>query len=182
MRFDPISILPGVMALVALGAPAAGPAAPPSAPIRPVGECLKIDQVLDWGVVDQRRLVVKGLGKRYYDVRLSDNCPDLLKRPYLSFREGLQQQPGPRHRRRSGIGADPVTHDGRICGDLGDAVVPRSALASNTDIPCRIGGIRRIDEAAYEGMFRDGKTPARSAVQAQRPPSAAGTRSVADSD
>jgi hypothetical protein len=154
MRLDPISILPGMLALVALGASAAGPAAPPAAPIRPVSDCLKLDQIMDWGVVDQRRVVVKSLGKRYYDIRLGNNCPDLLRRPYLSFREGLQQQPDPRTGKRSGVGIDPVTHDGRICGDLGDAVVPRSAQASSTDIPCRIGSIRRIDEAAYEGMFR----------------------------
>ncbi len=157
MSFRKSSTLPAIVALAVLAGPAAA-ADPPSAraasaPIRPVSDCLKRDHVLDWGVIDPRHLVVKALGKRYYDIRLAQDCPDLLKRPYFSFREGFERQPDPAHRTHSDIGTDPITHDGRICGDMGDAVVPRSARRSNTDIPCRIGSIRRIDEVTYERVF-----------------------------
>jgi len=158
MSLRTFSTFPAVFALAIVAGPvaAAGPPSDPAAaaePIRPVGECLKRDQVLDWGVIDQRHLVVKTLGKRYYDIRLARDCPDLLKRPYFSFREGFERQPDPAHRSRTDIGTDPVTNDGRICGDMGDAVVPHCAIRSNIDIPCRIGSIRRIDETAYERVF-----------------------------
>ena len=158
MASGTLSTFPAVFALAVVTAPvaAAGPPpgpAVPAAPIRPVGECLKRDQVLDWGVIDPRHLVVKALGKRYYDIRLAHDCPDLLKRPYFSFREGFERQPDPAHRTRADIGTDPVTNDGRICGDMGDAVVPHSAILSSSDIPCRIGSIQRIEEAAYQRVF-----------------------------
>jgi len=159
MSLRSLSTFPAVLALAIVIGPveAAGPppdAAASASPIRPVGECLKRDQVLDWGVIDQRHLVVKTLGKRYYDIRLARDCPDLLKRPYFSFREGFERQPDPAHRSRTDIGTDPVTNDGRICGDMGDAVVPHSATRSNIDIPCRIDSIQRMDETAYERVFQ----------------------------
>jgi hypothetical protein len=164
MSFQMLSTFPAMLALAIVASPAAA-AGPPSnpaeatTPIRPLGECLKRDQVLDWGVIDQRHLVVKALGKRYYDIQLAHDCPDLLKRPYFSFREGFERQPDPAHRTRTDIGTDPVTHDGRICGDMGDAVVPHSAIRSNIDIPCRIGSIRRIDEITYERVFEQADGP-----------------------
>jgi hypothetical protein len=117
-------------------------------------------QVLDWGVVDDRRLVVKSLGSRYYDIQLSNSCRDLNRRPYLAFRDGLQAMPlGSARGFRRGVGSDPVTTDGRICGDLGDSVVPVSGVRNGLEIPCRIGSIRRIDKDAFEGVFgRDSRS------------------------
>ena len=101
--------------LLATGiASAAGPAQPGK--ITPVGDCLVARNVTAWGVVDERRLVVKSLGKRYYDIRLSHACRDLDRRAYLSFRDGLRPLPlGSARGFRHGIGSDPVTSDGRIC-------------------------------------------------------------------
>ncbi|MDQ3159709.1 MAG: hypothetical protein M3Q51_01655 [Pseudomonadota bacterium] len=124
-----------------------------AAPLRPIGECLVTNQVLDWGVVDQRRLVVKTLGSRYYDIQLSHRCRDLNRRPYLSFRDGLQSMPlGSGRGFSPGTGSAAVTTDGRICGDLGDAVVPRSGFQTGLDLPCDIARIRRIDRRAFNDV------------------------------
>lgn len=144
-----------------LGTGIAG-AAGPHAPLRPIGECLVSRNVMDWGVVDNRRLVVKTLGSRYYDIQLSHSCRDLNRRPFLSFRDGMQQLPlGSGRGWRRGIGSDPVTSDGRICGDLGDSVIPHSALWTGTEIPCRISSVRRIDRRAFDGVFGKSSEEAR---------------------
>src|SRR5262245_48685230 len=73
-----------------------------AAPIRPTGDCLVARDVMEWGVVGDNRLVVKSLGKRYYDIQLAASCRDLNRLPYLSFREGLRPSP-----LGSGRGYDP---------------------------------------------------------------------------
>lgn len=149
-----------------LGAGLAG-AAGPHPPLRPVGECMVSRQVLDWGVVDNRRLVVKTLGSRYYDIELSHSCRDLDRRPFLAFRDGMQQLPlGSGRGWRPGVGSDPVTNDGRICGDIGDAVIPHSALWTGSEIPCRIASVRRIDKRAFEGVFGKSSQEARRLLDA----------------
>lgn len=130
-------------------------ATPQAAALRPIGECLVSRQVLDWVVIDERRLLVKSLGKRYYDIQLSHRCQDLNRRPYLSFRDGLQPtRLGSGRSPRRGIGADPITADGRICGDIGDAVIPRSSVRTGLELPCDIASIRRIDATTYEAVFK----------------------------
>jgi hypothetical protein len=158
MKTPLLALLASALALVAGASGASGPT--PRTPIRPVGECLVARQVLDWGVVDDRRLVVKSLGKRYYDIQLSQSCRDLHRRPYLSFRDGLRPLPlGSARGFRRGEGSDPVTSDGRICGDLGDAVVPVSGVRDGLELPCRIGNIRRIDKNTFESVFgRDSRS------------------------
>lgn len=149
-------LLPLLIGVLMLGTGVSGAAGPGSngSPLRPTGECLVTQQVLDWGVVDQRRLVVKTLGSRYYDIQLSHRCPDLNRRPYLSFRDGLQSMPlGSGRGLQPGVGADPVTSDGRICGDLGDAVVPRSGIRIGLDLPCDIANVRRIDQRAFDDVL-----------------------------
>ena len=141
-------------------------AADPQAPLRPIGECLVSRNVMDWGVVDNRRLVVKTLGSRYYDIQLSQSCRDLNRRPYLSFTDGMQQLPlGSGRGWRSGVGSYPVTNDGRICGDLGDAVIPHGAIWTGTEIPCRIASVRRIDERSFEGVFGSSSEEARRILE-----------------
>lgn len=141
-------------AALVLGTGVSGAAGPQSPPLRPVGECLVSRQVLDWGVVDQRRLVVKTLGSRYYDVQLTHRCPNLNRRPYLAFRDGLQpMRLGSGRGFSPGTGSDPVTSDGRICGDIGDAVVPRSGFNTGLDLPCDIASVRRIERRAFDTVF-----------------------------
>lgn len=144
----------GALGLTHAAGPDARTATPKAPPLRPVGECMVSRQVLDWGVVDDRRVVVRTLGGRYYDVQLQHGCRDMLRRPFLSFHDGPLQLPlGSGRGWRHGVGRDPVTSDGRICGDLGDAVLPRGGLLNGTEIPCRIASVRRIDKRAYDGVF-----------------------------
>lgn len=141
---------PGAAGPVDTGQPAQGQ----SAPLRPIGECLIARHVRDWGVVNERRVVVRSLGNRYYDIQLSHRCPAMARRPLLSFRDGMQPLPlGSARGFQYGVGADPVTTDGRICGDLGDSVVPHGGFWTGDEIPCDIANVRRIDEQAFEGVL-----------------------------
>lgn len=143
------------------------------APLRPVGECMVGRHVRDWGVVDDRRLVVRSLGERYYDVRLSQHCAALDKRPFLSFVENSQNLPlGSGRGFRHGVGQDPVTTDGRICGDMGDAVLPRGGTWIGDDLPCDIAAIRRIDRETFDGVI--GRTPQEARHLLDAHPAAAG--------
>lgn len=158
-------LVPLVLAstLIAGASAAAAPGEPSTpvreAPLRPVGECMVKKHVRDWGVVDDQRLVVRTLGERYYDIRLANHCSALQKRPLLSFVENSQNLPlGSGRGYRRGVGQDPVTTDGRICGDMGDAVLPHGGFWTGTDLPCGIASVHRIDRETFEGVF--GKTPA----------------------
>ena len=122
---------------------------PPASKISPVGDCLVANQVTAWGVVDDRRLVVKSLGKRYYDIQLSHACRDLERRPYLWFRDGSRFS-GPGSVRYPGRRAG---GDGRICGDIGDAVMPVSGFRGGFERPCDIRTMRRIDATTFERVF-----------------------------
>ena len=146
----------------------------PQAKISPLGECLVANQVTAWGVVDERRLVVKSLGKRYYDIQLSHDCPDLNRRPYLSFRDGSRFS-GPGSARHASPGRM-MAADGRICGDIGDAVVPRGGVTIGLTRRCDIRSMHKIDEATFERVFEldpdsanqmlDGMSPANAGVAA----------------
>lgn len=140
--------------LLAVAGASSGSDPQPQPSISPVGDCMVAKHVTAWGVVDDRRLVVKSLGKRYYDIQLSNDCPDLNRRPYLTFRDGLRPLPlGSARGFRPGVGSDPVTNDGRICGDLGDAVIPVGGVHNGSERPCDISRMRRIDEATFERVF-----------------------------
>lgn len=148
-----------LLAALALGIGASVAAEPPSpsgrvAPMRPIGDCLVTREVIEWGVIGDNRLVVKSLGKRYYDIQLESSCKDLNRTPYLGFREGLRPSPlGSGRGFNPDTASDPVTADGRICGDLGDAVVPLSGGRTGLEFPCTIQRIQRIDEATYQQVF-----------------------------
>jgi hypothetical protein len=151
------SILAAIALVLASGVTtAAGPVR--KAPIRPIGDCMVARQVRDWGVVDNRRLVVRTLGERYYDVELSHACPELVWRPRLSFREGSGAV--------FGRGWNPVLDDGRICGDLGESVVPHGGAWNGTELACRIASVRRIDKRAFDGVFGRSSPEARAMLDA----------------
>lgn len=171
--------LAGLAPASVAGAPGGAGADPQHPPLRPIGECMVSRHVRDWGVVDQRRLVVRTLGERYYDVRLRHDCRDLLRRPLLSFRDGLQPLPlGSGRGYRHGVGDDPVTTDGRICGDLGDSVVPHGGAWNGTEIPCRIESVRRIERQAFDGVF--GKSPVEARELLDASPSLRPARELSD--
>lgn len=119
--------------------------------VSPLGECLVAGDLVEWGVVDDKRLVVKSRGKRYYDIQLTHACPDLDRRPYLAFRGGLR--PVSQGAMKADHGSDPVTPERRICGDLGDAVIPMGGRGAAPGLPCDIKVMRRIDEATYKQVF-----------------------------
>ncbi len=151
------------LALMTAAAAAAEPPPTPQAPpLRPIAECLRAPQVLEWGVLDRRRLVIKSLGSRYYDVRLTHDCRDLERRPYLAFRSGT-------------LGDRALA--GRVCGDIGDAVIPHSPVRDGLELPCDIASIRRIDASTYEAAFEQRGGKAAQPAQDQ-PVAAKGTASL----
>ena len=160
------SILAAIALVLASGVTtAAGPVR--KAPIRPIGDCMVARQVRDWGVVDNRRLVVRTLGERYYDIELSHACRDLGRRPLLSFRDGPTPVPlGSGRGFRRGVGSNPALDDGRVCGDLGESVIPHGGVWSGTEIPCRIASVRRIDKRAFDGVFGRSSKDARAMLDA----------------
>lgn len=107
-------------------------------PLRPLGECMRAGRIKDWGVVDARRVVVHTWDGRYYQVSLQDSCPAMAKRAFLSATEGWHA-PMP---------------DGRICGEMGEALLPHGFHRDRlTDHPCRIANVRRIDRATFDTVF-----------------------------
>ena len=137
-----------------------------SPPLQPTSECLVPDQVKNWGVIDQRRLVVETLGQRYYDIKLTSDCSDLQTRPQISFRNGSSLE-------SAGTLAETMGADGgRICGDINDAVIPHGSEPP-TGKACDIAQIRRIDAKTFEGVFgksaADGNALLDAAVEPTRP-------------
>lgn len=125
------------------------PPTPASPALQPTSACLVPDEVKNWGVIDQRRLVVETLGQRYYDIKLTSDCGDLQTRPQISFRNGSSLGfSGTSPTLAGTMGAD----DGRICGDINDAVVPHGSEPA-TGKACDIARIRRIDAKTFEGVF-----------------------------
>lgn len=126
---------------VATGIPVSSSAAEPTAskPITPESDCLVANHVSAWGVVHDRRLVVKSLGNRYYDIQLARSCPKLQQEHFLSFRNSLMPMQGNSRK--------PL-----ICGNIGDTVrLTRGVEGTNN--PCLIKSIRRIDQGTFEAVF-----------------------------
>lgn len=129
--------------LVAMASEASGQ------PMEPRSQCLVPDEVKNWGVVDNRRLVVEALGGRYYDIKLAADCTDLQTRPRISFRNGSSLEfAGVSPTLAATAGAD----DGRICGDINDAIVPHGSEPLS-GAACNIAQIRRIDAETFESVF-----------------------------
>lgn len=117
--------------------------------LQPTSECLVPDEVKNWGVIDQRRLVVETLGQRYYDIKLTSDCSELQTRPQISFRNGSSLGfAGTSSTLAATMGAD----DSRICGDINDAIVAHGSEPA-TGKACDIAQIRRIDAGTFEAVF-----------------------------
>jgi hypothetical protein len=128
----------------------AGQPTTPAGPVlQPQSECLVPDEVKNWGVVDDRRLVVETLGPRYYDIKLTSDCSELQARSNISFRNGSSFNfAGAAPALTGTMGAD----DGRICGDINDAVVAHGSEPA-TGKACDIAQIRRIDAGTFDAVF-----------------------------
>ena len=132
----------GLLAFIAAAAiPLSSSAGEPveSKPITPESDCLVANHVSAWGVVHDKRLVVKSLGNRYYDIQLARSCPKLQQEHFLSFRNSPMPMRG-------------NTTKPLICGNIGDAVRLTRGI-EGTNNPCRISSIRRIDERTFEAVF-----------------------------
>lgn len=118
-------------------------AAQDAKPLRPLAACLVPSQVKNWAVISDRRLVVEALGQRYYDISLQAECAELQTRPQLAFRDGAMVV-------GAGGSAD------RVCGDVGDAVIPYGS-ERGPRLACAIDAVRRIDKTDFDAIF--GKQP-----------------------
>ena len=138
--------IPLTAAMALLLAAGAGPAnaVEPAghAPISPVGECMRAGYARDWGVVDAQRVVVHTWDNRYYEIGLKDKCPAMAKKAYLALSEGM-------------------IRDGRLCGSIGESVVPHGGRANRfDDRPCRIDSLRRMDKQEFDAFFEPAPTVA----------------------
>lgn len=119
-----------VLALSTVGAVTAE-TTPARTPIRPVGDCLRVDQINEWHIVDDRTATVRTGPKRYV-VTLQARCPRLGQPP-----TGLIFRPNPSNR---ALGVY------RICGEVGETV------GSYHQPPCAIQSVRIVDKAEFDRL------------------------------
>lgn len=131
-------------ALGATGAPASQ--ADGFKPITPVGDCMKINQINEWHIVDARTAIVR-TGPKRYRIGLQNDCPRLAMPPTgLVFRASASNQ---------------AVGENRICGDLGETV------RSQQQPPCAIQSATLIDKAEFDRLAKQSK---RSGSGADQPP------------
>ena len=100
-------------------------------PITPVSNCIRIDRINEWHIVDARTATVR-TGPRRYRVDLQSACPRLGQGPAgLVF--GM-------NRSHQALG------DSSICGEVGETV--RSAHQP----PCAIASVKMIDKAEFDRL------------------------------
>lgn len=100
-------------------------------PIRPISECLRVDRINEWYIVDDRTAIVR-TGPFRYRVNLQSSCPRLGLGPAgLVFRANSSNQ---------------VVGDGRICGEVGETV------SSLHQPPCAIQSVQPIDKATFDRL------------------------------
>ncbi|HET6432211.1 DUF6491 family protein [Dyella sp.] len=100
-------------------------------PIKPIGDCIRIDQINEWHIVDARTATVR-TGPKRYRVNLTHDCPRLLLGP-----PGLFFHPNE---------ANQAISAGRICGEVGETV------SSVQQPPCAIASVQMIDKGAFEQL------------------------------
>ncbi|MCK7593844.1 DUF6491 family protein [Pseudomarimonas salicorniae] len=108
------------------------PEAPGHRPIRPIGDCIDPSRVRGFHVLDSRTLLVDA-GRRRFRVVLSWSCNELHSHRGLAF--------------------DTRNPSGRVCGDIGDAVLPREGSGGILG-RCDIGEIKPISPEEWEGELR----------------------------
>lgn len=102
----------------------------PSSNSLPYKDCIRLDQINEWHVVDPQTAIVRTGPYQRYLVKLKASCDKLgIGNP------GLQFVPSD---------ADKATAPLRICGGIGEKV-----KASNQP-PCAIESVSLIDEAAFD--------------------------------
>ncbi|MCP1373776.1 DUF6491 family protein [Dyella lutea] len=123
------TILPVLALATSTGATAQS--APVRTPLRPISECIRVDQINEWHIVDDRTATVRTGPKRYV-VGLQARCPRLGQPP-----AGLIFHPN-----RSNLALGVY----RICGEAGETV------SSYHQSRCAIQSVRIVDKAEFDQL------------------------------
>lgn len=133
--------------LVATASVAAAPQA--RTPIKPIGDCIRIDQINEWHIVDNRTATVR-TGPKRYRVDLQSDCPRLGLGPAgLIFRANPSNQ---------------ALGNSRICGEVGETV------RSREQPPCAIQSVQIIDKAEFDRLSAKSRRSGSAADQPTRKP------------
>jgi hypothetical protein len=126
--------------------------AAPHQPIRPVSDCMRIDRINDWAVVDDRTVIVSN-GPYRYKVTTEASCPRLGTGNSLRFRAAPDKN-------SLGLSA--------ICGETGESVFARDQP------PCAIAQVQKIDKGEYRRLSKKAHQHGSGADQPMTIPGAAG--------
>jgi uncharacterized protein DUF6491 len=136
-----------MMLLVTTACAASAPQA--RTPIKPISDCIRIDQINEWHIVDNRTATVR-TGPKRYRVNLQSDCPRLGLGPAgLIFRTNPSNQ---------ALGAN------RICGEVGETVESREQP------PCAIQSVQIIDKAEFDRLSAKSRRGGSAADQPTRKP------------
>lgn len=131
MKMQLSAVLMAIAMGMAAGAATAADTPHARTPIKPISDCIRIGQINEWHIVDQRTAIVR-TGPKRYRVDLQSDCPRLGLGP-----AGLIFHP---NRSNAAIGAM------RICGEVGETV------RSENQPPCAIQSARIIDKAEFDRL------------------------------
>jgi hypothetical protein len=104
-------------------------------PLRPESDCIRIDRINDWAVVDDKTVVVRS-GPLRYRVNTPSSCPRLGVGNSLRFRASESEK---------------AVGPARICGEVGETVRARDQP------PCAIQSVEKIDKSEYDRLYKASK-------------------------
>jgi hypothetical protein len=120
----------------------------PRQPMRPVSDCMRIDRINGWAVVDDRTVIVSN-GPNRFKVTTEASCPRLGTGNSLRFRAAPDKN-------SLGLSA--------ICGEAGESVFARDQP------PCAIATVEKIDKHAYDSLAKKARHHGSGADQPTVPP------------
>ncbi|MEO6800982.1 MAG: DUF6491 family protein [Rhodanobacter sp.] len=121
---------------------------PPRQPIKPPFDCIQVQQINAWHVVNDHTLTV-GNGPKYFRVNLQSRCPQLTYgAPALRFHASESNK-------AMGL---PV-----ICGEIGESA------SGHDGPPCPIQSVIRINADAYRRLNTASQRSGSGANQPTRP-------------
>ena len=135
--------------LVTAAAASAAPAPQARTPIKPISDCIRIDQINEWHIVDNRTATVR-TGPKRYRVDLQSDCPRLGLGP-----AGLIFRPNP---------SNQTLGNNRICGEVGETV------RSHEQPPCAIQSVQIIDKAEFDRLSTKARRSGSAADQPTHKP------------
>lgn len=135
--------------LVTAAAASAAPAPQARTPIKPISDCIRIDQINEWHIVDNRTATVR-TGPKRYRVDLQSDCPRLGLGP-----AGLIFRPNP---------SNQTLGNSRICGEVGETV------RSHEQPPCAIQSVQIIDKAEFDRLSTKARRSGSAADQPTHKP------------